>query len=122
MSRLLLHPTGELILRARVAVLAAMTGAVGSLLAAGIAPLAAVAIALAATAGGVEVARALTGPYRAPPVRVTVLVVIIVLIVNMVRLGYPALMCVTLVPAGAWCAAALARRATGAAGRQTPAA
>ena len=116
MSYLMLHPTEELDLQVRVRVLMTMIGAVGTLLGFGVEPLAAVAIALGGTAVGVEIAIRLTSPDRAPQLRVTVVIVIVVVVVNLVRLGYPALTCV-FVLAGAWCAAMLAARATGAVGR-----
>lgn len=121
MSYLLLYPAEELDLRARVRVLMTMIGAVGTLLGFGVEPLAAVAIALGGTAVGVEIARRLTSPYRALQLRVTVVIVIVVVVVNLVRLGYPVLTC-GLVLAGAWCAAALAVRATGAVGHADQAA
>ena len=112
MSRLISHPYIDLVLHARVTVLVATAGAIGALLVAGFAPLGAVAIALAGVLGGLEVGRQLTLPYFAPKARVHVIVVIVILIVNVVRLGCPAPLCVALVLGGAWCTAVLARRVT----------
>jgi hypothetical protein len=96
----------------RLAVLTAMCGAVGSLLAVGVAPVEAAVVAVAATVGGVSVGCRLTLPHVAPRVVLSVLVAVLVLVVNTARLHYPPLTCLAVVLAAAWCTAELARRTT----------
>lgn len=94
----------------RLSILTAMCGAVGALLAVGVAPIEAAAIAVAATTGGVSIGCRLTLPHVAPRVVVSVLVAVLALVVNVVRLGYPAPVCTAVVLVTAWCTAELARR------------
>ncbi|MFB9178547.1 hypothetical protein ACFFX1_10440 [Dactylosporangium sucinum] len=100
-------------LRTRLAVLTATAGAAGALLADGVPPVQAAAVAAAATVGGVEVGCRLTLPHVAPKTVVSVLVVVLALVVSVVRLGYPVPECLAVVLAAAWCTAELARRVTG---------
>jgi hypothetical protein len=103
----------ELPLRARVAALTTVTGAVAGLLHAGQPPVSAALIALATAVGAVEIGRRLTAPQPAPFVRVTVLVVILMFVINAVGSGYPVPECIGVVLAASWCAAEVARRLTG---------
>lgn len=103
------HPS----LQARLAVLSATTAAVVVLLSSGYTPLIAVATALVAAAGGVEVGCRLTAPLPAPKIRVSVLIVVLVFVLTMAEAGHPPLICVPTVLVTAWCVVEIARRATG---------
>ncbi|HKT03483.1 MAG TPA: hypothetical protein VJT31_28480 [Rugosimonospora sp.] len=110
-SGLIPHPPlVDLVLRLRLAILAAICGAAGALLVAGVSPLAAGAVAVVAAVGGVEVGCRLTMPYVVPRISVAVLIVVLVLVVNVVRLGYPPLECLAVLLPAAWCVAELTRR------------
>jgi hypothetical protein len=111
MSQLRIHARPSL--AARLAVLEAAVGFVIVLLRLGYSPLIAVATAVTAVAGGVEIACRLTAPHLAPPVRVTVLVVILVFVVSLLRLGYPPAVGVSVALVTAWCGTEIARRFTG---------
>jgi hypothetical protein len=113
MSRLVPPSPLDLIVRTRVSVVTAMSSAAGTLVAVGVAPLPAAAIAVAATVGGVGVGCRLTLPHVAPRIVISVLITILVLVVNVVGLGYPAPDCLAVVLTAAWCAAELARWLTG---------
>lgn len=99
--------------RARLGVLLAISGAVSSLVQAGLPPLEAVAVVLLAVAGGVEVGCRLTAPVAALFVRVVVVVVVVTAVVNAVTSGYPAFESVALVLLTAGCATEIGRRLTG---------
>jgi hypothetical protein len=101
-------------LSARLAVLTAAAGMASALLALDLNLVVAITSTLVSTAGGVEVGCRLTAPYPAPKVRIGVLVIILVFVVSLLAVGYHPAVCIGTVLAAGWCAAAIARRVTGA--------
>ena len=99
--------------RARLAVLLVISGAVSSLVQAGLPPLQAVAVVLLTAAGGVEVGCRLTAPKAALYIRVVVVIVVVTAVVSAVTAGYPAFECIAIVLVTAGCATEIGRRLTG---------
>jgi hypothetical protein len=114
MIRQSLHTQFDVVLRTRLSVLTALSGAAGALLTAGVPPVQAAAAAVAGALGGVRVGCQLTQPYLAPETVVSVMVLVLVVLVSAVRLGYPLFECLAVVLAVGWCSAELIRRATAA--------
>lgn len=112
--KILPHSQVDQVLLTRLSVVTAVSGAAGALLTVGLPPVEAAAVAVAGTLGGVQVGCRLTMPHIAPKTVVSVLITVLVVIVSVVQLGYPALECLAVVLASAWCAAELARRVTAA--------
>ncbi len=98
---------------ARLAVLLGISGAVSSLIQAGLPTVQAVVVALLTAAGGVEVGGRLVAPHPALAIRVTVMVAVVTAVVSAITAGYPAAECVVIVLLTAGCATEIGRRLTG---------
>jgi hypothetical protein len=96
----------------RFSVLSAVSAAGVMLMKMGFPVIEAMAIALIATAGAVEVACWLTAPEPAFGVRIKVVVLVLVLL--LLELGQPVAPVLVGVIGGSWCAAWIAKRSTGA--------
>lgn len=100
-------------LRARLAVLAAMSGTAVILLLLGRGMSIAVPVSLAAVVGGAEISTQLTRPLPALRIRVVVIVVILVLVTVLIGAGQQPVLAVTATLAIAGASAGAARRAVG---------
>jgi hypothetical protein len=103
----------EHVLRARLAVLAVVAAALGSLVSAGCDPRVALAATTAVAVGGAEISGRLTTPYPAPWARVCVLVVIVILVIVLLGTGHPLLTSVAVALASVGYSAQAAVRLTG---------
>jgi hypothetical protein len=101
------------LLPAHVAVLSAMIRVLTVLRVLGLDLVRAATIAVAGTAGAVEIGCRPTDPYPAPKTRVTVLVIILVILVQLVGLGYPPIPKLATVLCAFSVAAEIARLLTG---------